>query len=159
MTLGMDSTQLESFVPVYDTVPEQWEQARPFLVEQLKKLANAVNAREIGFFLDEELLSGKAFIPGATLPGNNPGQFRQILRIVVIFGAVTAGATSRAHGVMVDANFTLIQLWACAFNSTSLVGTTFGNSDTISMDVTDINIVSNGTYDKVYAFMEYVQEA
>lgn len=155
----MDSTQLDSYVPVYDTVPEKWEQARPFLVEQLKKITNAVNIREIGFFLDEELLSGKAFIPGTTIMGNNPGQFRQILRIVVVFGPITAGLMTRAHNVTVDANFTLIALWACAFNSSTLVGTQFGNSDTISMDVMNIYITSNGTYDKCYAVMEYVQES
>jgi hypothetical protein len=55
----LDSQEFESYVPVYDTVPEQWEDARAFLVEQLKKISNAVNVREIGWLLDEELLSGK----------------------------------------------------------------------------------------------------
>jgi len=62
----MNSSQIfESYVPVYDAVPEDWESARQFLVEHLKKISNAVNAREISFFLDEELLSGKQFIPSA----------------------------------------------------------------------------------------------
>ena len=47
----LDSQTLESYVPVYDVVPEKWEEARPFLVEQLKKISEGVNTREIGFFL------------------------------------------------------------------------------------------------------------
>lgn len=154
----MDSTQLESFVPVYDTVPEKWDQARPFLVEQLKKLANAVNVREIGFFLDEELLSGKAFIPAPSLPGNNPGQFQQVLRIVVVFPGLTSGLNTMAHGVSFTSNFTLIALWGTGTNTSTLIATQFGNSDTISIDATNVYITSNGTYDKGYAFLEYCQE-
>ena len=45
-----DSQILESYVPVYDAAPDKWEDARPFIVEQLKRLANAINVREIGFF-------------------------------------------------------------------------------------------------------------
>ncbi len=52
----------ESYLPVYDTVPKEWEDARVIFVEYFKKISNAVNAREIGFFLDEEVLSGKSFV-------------------------------------------------------------------------------------------------
>jgi hypothetical protein len=149
----------ESYVPVYDAVPEKWEDARPFIVEVLKKITNGVNLREIGWYLDEELLSGKAFIPGVTPPGDNPGQFRQILRKVIIVGPVTAGVTSVPHGIVVDANFTLIDLWATFSNTTALVGTIVSNSDTINYDVTNINITSNGTYNLCFAFIEYCQES
>ena len=33
----MNSQEFESYVPVYDTVPEKWEEARQFLVEHLKR--------------------------------------------------------------------------------------------------------------------------
>jgi len=85
---------LESFVPVYDAVPEKWEDAREFLVEHLKKISNAVNAREICWFLDEELLSGKLFIPSASNPTGEQQQFRSVLRIVVNVSPLVAGANS-----------------------------------------------------------------
>lgn len=112
-----DDQQLESFVPVYDAVPEQWEDARPFIVEQFKRISNAVNIREIGWFLDQELLSGKAFIPGATaLSDLSTSQtFRQVLRKVIDFGPLPAAGTKAVpHGITVDANFTLVQLYAAA---------------------------------------------
>jgi len=107
----------ESYVPVYDVVPENWEDARGFITEQLKKLANAVNVREIGWFLDEELLSGKQFIPSnatALLQETAP-QFRTILRKVVDCGTLpNAGIKTVPHGIVFDNNFTLLNLYGAA---------------------------------------------
>jgi hypothetical protein len=62
MNSNIDSQVYESYVPVYDSVPEKWEDARQFLVEQLKKISNAVNNREIGYYINDQILSGKQFI-------------------------------------------------------------------------------------------------
>src|SRR5271156_990321 len=99
-----DSQQLESYVPVYDVAPEQWEEARPFIVEQLKRLANAITVREIGFFLDQELLSGKSFIPGGNevLDGGSSQQFRTILRKVIVFPGLTVGVNTQPHEIFID---------------------------------------------------------
>jgi len=149
-----DSQQLESYLPVYDVAPETYEEGRAFLVEQLKRIAEAVNSRSIGFYLDQEILTGKSFVPGV----NNNQQFRSILRTVVIVGAITAGLNTIAHGISVTNNFTLIDLWASATNSTTFRSVTFGNPDTIYMDQTNIYITSDGDYDRCNAFVEYLQE-
>jgi len=154
----IDSTVFDSYLPVYDAIPEQWEEAKPFLVEVLKKISNTVNIREIGWLLDEELLSGKAFIPGATIPGNNPGEFRQVLRKVIDIGPIAIGVNSVAHGIVFDVNFTLIDLWAAATNSTTFIAAPFCNEDTIIMDSININITSTAAYDRCFAFVEYIQE-
>jgi hypothetical protein len=158
--IPIDSQNLESYVPVYDAVPDTWEDARPFIVEQFKKLANAINVREIGYFLDQELLSGKAFIPGANIvsDGGSSQQFRTILRIVVDVGPITAGTINVPHNITNDANYEQVMLWACATNSTTLTSTTFGNSDTIRVIGPNIQIISDGTYDRCKAYLEYVQE-
>lgn len=152
--------QLESFVPVYDAVPESWEEAKPFIVEQLKRISNAVNIREIGWFLDEELLSGKAFIPaaGAIAVSATNQVFRTVLRKVIVFPGLVAGANSIAHGITNDDNYEQIALWACATNSTTLTSTVFGNSDTIRVVGPDVIITSDGTYDRCKAYLEYIQE-
>lgn len=157
--MSFNSQELESYVPVYDTVPEEWENARPFLVEQLKKISNAVNIREIGWYLDEELLSGKAFIPGAqSLPVNStPLQFRQILRKVIDVSPLTAGANVFAHGILFDARFTLIDLWVAATNSGTLVAQVITDSN-VTLDATNININSPGAFDRAYCVCEYIQE-
>lgn len=162
MTINIDSQNFESYVPTYDAVPEKWEDARPFLVEQFKKISDGVNIREIGWFLDEELLSGKTFYPSIDelADGGTSQQFRPILRKVIIFPTITAAGNPNmmAHGIQVDFNFTLIQLWASATNSTTFRSVTFSNPDTIWMDATYIYIDSDNTYDRVNAFCEFIQE-
>ena len=79
----------ESYLPVYDSVPEKWEDGRVFLIEQLKKISNVVNVREIGWYLDEEVLTGKQFIPLAT----SSQEFRSVFRKVIDCGTLVAGVT------------------------------------------------------------------
>lgn len=158
MTAPNDSTFFDSYLPVYDAIPESWDDAKPFIVEALKKISNSVNVKEIGFFLDEEVLSGKAFIPGVTIPGNNPGIFRSILRKVIDMGPIVVGINLFPHGILFDVNFTLIQLWVSATNSTTFKATTFSNEDTLTMDATNINVISTGVYNRSFAFVEYIQE-
>lgn len=163
------SQEFESYVPVYDAIPEQWEEARPFIVEQLKKISNAVNIREIGWFLDEELLSGKAFIPVAVPAGDaSPQQYRTILRKVIDFGTLPNTATkSVAHGIVFDVNFTLIQLWAAATDPVNFIALNIGhaaaapNQIELTMDATNINITTAKNYTaftRCFVVVEYIQE-
>lgn len=157
----LDSQNLESYVPVYDVCPKDWEQARGFLVEQLKKYGNALNVREIGFFLDQELLSGKAFIPGenSASDAGSSQVFRTILRKVIVFPGLTAGTNTQPHGIAVDGNFSLIQLWGSATNASALTGEPIPNgSDTISYTSTDIIINVAAAYTRAWAIIEYIQE-
>jgi hypothetical protein len=161
MTIPIDSQNLESFVPVYDVAPDTWEEGMPFIVEQLKKLANAVNAREIGFFLDQELLSGKSFIPGVNIAsdGGSSQQFRTILRKVIVFPGLTPGVNTQPHGITVDSNFSLIQLFGAATNATTLTGEPIPNgADTISYTATNIIITVAAAYTRAWACIEYIQE-
>lgn len=161
MTLGLDSQNLESYVPTYDVAPEKWEEGRAFIVEQLKKQANAINAREIGFFLDQELLTGKSFIPGVNIAseGGSSQQFRTILRKVITFPGLTTGVNTQPHEITVDANFSLIQLWGSATNATAMTGEPIPNAnDTISYDATNIIITVDANYDRAWAIIEYIQE-
>lgn len=156
-----EDQQLESFLPVYDAIPDKWEDARPFMVEQFKRVANAVNIREIGWFLDEELLSGKAFIPGATaLSDLSTSQvFRTILRKVIVFPGLAVGVNTRPHGITIDANFSLIQLFGAATNAVALTGEPIPNgADTITYNATNIVITVAAAYTRAWAVIEYIQE-
>ncbi len=155
-----DNEIFQSYVPVYDVAPEKWEEGRAFVVEQFKRMANAINVREIGFYIDEEVLSGKALYPGQNerVDGGSSQQFRTILRKVIIFGAITAGTNSQLHGINNDANFTLIQLWASATNSTTFRSVTFGDWDSVYIQGNTVYVISDGTYDRCNVFIEYTQE-
>jgi hypothetical protein len=157
---NLDSQVFESYVPVYDTVPEKWEDARQFLVEHLKKISNAVNIREIGWYLDEELLSGKQFIPSnakALVQGTAP-LARTVLRKVVDCSPLVAGVNPPIpHGVVFDANLTSIDSWVEATNSTTLQAVTLVNPELV-INGPNINITSPGAFDRAYFIWEYVQE-
>jgi hypothetical protein len=138
-------------------------------VEQLKKISNAINLREIGWFLDEEVLSGKAFIPGVSVPGNNPGQYRQILRKVIDFGPLPNATTKPIpHGILFDSNFTLMQLYAAATDPigltavpVTLAGVTAANDIQIYMDSINVNISTTSNqskYTRCFVVIEYLQE-
>ena len=156
------SQKFESFVPVYDALPEKMEDLRPFLVEILKEHANAINTRVIGWLLDEELLSGYQYIPGSNLTGTSE-QFRSGLRKVVVTGALAVGVNPPVpHGITFDVNFTLLNLWVAATNSTTFIAQTISNAPAqntnVLMDATNITITSPSVFDRSITFVEYVQE-
>lgn len=150
------SDQYQSYVPVYDVIPEQWEGARAMLAEALKLISNAVNIRQIGWLLDEEYLNGQAFIPGIV----NPNQFRSVLMKVVDMGTIGPGASNVPHGITVDANFTLMNLYVSATNSAIPIATVYtGDLATVSIDAVNINVNTGaGVFDRAYAFVTYIQE-
>lgn len=156
MTTPNDSQIFESYVPVYDVVPEEWDKARQFLVEHLKKISNAVNIRTIGWLLDEELLSGQQMFPGTT--SSNDQQFRSVLRKVINTGALIAGANPGVpHGIVFDVNFTLVDLWVAGTNSSTFTARRITGNDVL-MDATNIIITSPQIFDRSFAFIEYLQE-
>lgn len=153
------SQEFESYVPVYDAIPEKWEDAQPFLVEMLKKVSNAINIREIGWLLDEELLSGKSFIPVAVPAGDaSPQIFRSVLRKVIDCSPLAAGLNAGiAHGITFDSRFTLIDLWVAGTNSGTLTALVINGNDVV-MDATYIVITSPQAFDRAFAVVEYIQE-
>jgi hypothetical protein len=157
--ISSDSQHLESYLPVYDVAPEKWEDARPFFVEQLRKITNAVNTKEIGFFLDEELLSGKAFIPGVNIAadGGSSQIFRTILRKVIDVSPLVAGANSFNHGILFDANFTLFDYWVSATDTPGSTAIKMVYPQ-VSMTATQVIITSPGNYNRAYFICEYLQE-
>lgn len=158
MTTPQSSQVFESYVPVYSEIPEKWEDSRPLIVELFKAHANAINIREIGWFLDEELISGKQFIPSGNVSGGSD-QFRTVLRKVIDCSPLVAGVNTFAHGITVDARFTLMQLYAASTNNATFVGQPIPNgADKISYNATNIIITVAANWPKCFAVIEYIQE-
>lgn len=163
MTISTNE-ELEAFVPSYDIIPEDWPHARQFLVEHLKRISNALNVREIGWFLTEQSLAGKNLF--RTDESND--QFRSILRIVINFGALpNAGTKTVAHGLTIDANFSIVNMWLGATDPVNFVG--FGLSYfsiaagdiKLSYDVNNVIVTTASNYSAyttTYVVMEYTQE-
>lgn len=159
MSSPLQDQQLEALLPVYDSIPENWESARQILVEYLKKISNAVNVREIGWLLDEELLSGKQFIPGNNIPAEDaPRQFRSVFRKVIDVSPLVAGVNPPfLHGILFDVNFTLIDLYVVGTNSVAFLAQRITGNDVL-MNATQLIITSPQAFDRAFAFIEYIQE-
>jgi len=151
------SESLESFLPMYPFIPEEWEQARQFLTETLKMTANSTNVKEIGWYLEEEVISGKQFFPGINVE-TLPGQYRTIFRKVINFSPLAIGVNSKPHGLTIDANFRLINLYGAASDTGAFTGTPI-NQPNINYDATNINITAAAVYQVAQAVFEYIYES
>lgn len=160
----------QSYIPVYDSIPEKWEDSQQMLTEALKQMSNSVNVKEIGFYLDEETLTGKSFIPGTTSAGNNPGIFRDVFRKVVDFGPLpNTGTKSVPHGITFDSNFTLIQIWASATDPVLLIAIPIPYVEVsvpalghiqLTMNSTNVNIATSSNrsaFTRCFVVIEYMQ--
>ena len=153
MSSVSESQNLEAFLPTYPFIPEEWQEARQFLTETLKMTANSTNVKEIGWYLEEEAISGKQFFPGSV-----QDQYRTIFRKVIDFSPLAIGVNSQPHGVTIDANFRLINLYGAASDTVAFTGTPI-NQPNINYDATNINITSAAVYQVAQAVFEYILEA
>lgn len=163
-----DSQQYLYYLPIYDPLPTEWQEAQNALVERFTRYAEAINAKEIGWYYDTEVDTGKKFIPVSNSATSN--NWRTIFRMVVDTGGLPNTTTkSVSHGITVDDNFTLIKLWGSATKPTSsysalplpYASSTLNDNISINMDATNINIITAKdytAYTKSYVIAEYIQE-
>ena len=172
------SDLLNTYIPVYDLIPEKWEEARVFLVETLRVMSNGINDRDVGLYLDLEQLNGQQFIPGTV----HPQEFRSIFRKVIDlsglpdFGSVAPNSDPKnvAHSITTNANTIITRLYGVATDPGASAITlaiplpyvdmtgAAANID-LSMDATNIIIKGDGATDysaftTAYVVVEYVQE-
>ena len=124
-------------------------------------LANAINIREIGWFLDEELLAGKLFVPSATNTTGTQGQFRTVLRYVLNISPIVTGSHTYTVPVLFDANFTLVDCWVSGTNTGTLTAQVITDDDVVLTStgtVTTLTVNSPGDFDIGWFILEYMQE-
>ncbi|MDC7243650.1 MAG: hypothetical protein PQJ44_06915 [Sphaerochaetaceae bacterium] len=164
----VDSENELLYLPEYDVIPDNWKEAKKHIVESLTSYAESINAKEIGWYYDVELDTGKKFIPISNDVTSN--QWRTIFRKVVDTGTLpNTTTTNTAHGVTVDANFTLIDLYGAATKPTSAFASlplpfasgTLADNISVTVDATNINITTSKDYTAYtcsYIVLEYIQE-
>lgn len=164
------SNNLDTYVPVYDSIPPKWEDGRAFLVERLREITNGVNSRDYAYYIDRETLNGQQYLPGTGT------EFRDVFRKVIDVGPLPDFAVTNpktvAHSITFGANTCITRLYGAASDRT---GGTFvlgiplphiastGNIG-LTIDATNINITSTGTadyssYDCAYVVVEWLDEA
>lgn len=144
------NTRQEAFLPDYDYIPEDWNQARQMLTEYLRKVSDTTNVRTIGWHLEEELQSGGQFIKGSN------GEFRAIYRKLIDCSPLVLGPQSFSHGINFTGSFTLVNLWVAATHTSLPLKAVVITDANVDMDSTMINITSPQAFEKAYAIVEYV---
>lgn len=168
---ALTSQDLETYLPPYGTIPANWDDAQSQLSEIIKRITQAINVRTIGFYLDQQLLTGGQFIPSSySFTSSTNVTYRSIFRKTIDVGALpNAGTTTIPHGITVDENFTLVQLWGAATKPTSAFSSiplpysspTLNQNIKLNMDATNINIttaIDYSSYTTVFATVEYLLE-
>ena len=159
----MTTTEFNQNLPVGSSLPESWDDSHEALTSHLRRIANAVNNREVGWVVDTEIDTGKRFIAAS-----GSTEYRTIFRKAIDTGTLPNNTTSSiAHGLTVDANFTLIEIYGggtdpIAFTSIPLnYVSSAGSSIEVNMDASNINIVTTGNYSaytRSFVVIEYMRE-
>jgi len=160
-----DSEAFDFSVPVYQTMPANWQDAREFLVEQLRKIATQINVRENGYYFDIEQLSGASLYPDG-------GELRDVFRKVLPVGALNDFSATPTqtipHGITTTSDTRLFRLFGSATDPglTSAIPLPFvsaaGNHLELSIDGTNVYIKGSSDYSaytSAFVVVEYVQQA
>ena len=167
--MGAPSENLSNFVRSYNAIPDEWNDAQEFLVEHLREVSDGINVRDIGYYQEEEVLTGQQFVPSAA----NPTVLRNVFRKVVDLGGLNDFTATNpqniAHGITITADTLIPRLYGAATDpSTTFIPLPFvdmsggGGNIELTMDGTNIVLRSNADYSgftSAYAVVEYVQEA
>jgi hypothetical protein len=160
-----DDQKLDVYLPIYDSLPEDWKESRTFIAQVLRRIANTLNTREVGWYLDDETISGQSFIPGVSSTTNNyiKPLFRNVYRKVVDFGALPNAATKTvAHGIQITSSYTITRIYGAATDPVALSAQPIPNRD-ISLVLTATAIAISTTlnlsiYTRCYVVVEYMTE-
>lgn len=153
------------YLPIYDTVPDSWKEAQGFFTEQLKRISEGVNVRDIALYIENEVLTGGQYVPSS----NDTTSLRSVFRKTINFGSLPNTSTkSVAHGLSIDNRFTLVQLIAAAtdpvsFTSVSIPYASATSTDVIeiNIDATNINITTSkdySSYTRCFVTLEFLKE-
>lgn len=158
------SDNFSIFVPVYDAIPEKWEEARALLTERMKFHANCINDKVSGYLVQLEQPSGQKFQP---VTGSQ--QYRSVLRKVIDCGSMPNNSIKNvAHGITFNNQFTLLHIYGATTRPGVLClplpfpSGSFANQVRLTMDPTNIIIQTfqNGwdLYTRTFVIVEYIQE-
>jgi hypothetical protein len=134
------------------------------LYQNLNNIALALNAKETGFYLNQE------FVTSAVYFGLNSSSsdldLRPEYRLVVDTGDLGAGVKNVPHGLTMDANWQFVKILGAASNSATFVYYPLpyaspAGVNNISVSVTATNVVvtnmSGVTFDKSYVILQYLK--
>lgn len=132
------------------------------LYRNLNLMSIVLNNKISGYYVSEEFnTSALYFNPAST----DPNQLRNEFSITIDTGALGAGATTVAHGITIDANWKLTQIYGAATDANTAfypmpyASAGGANNISLSMNTTNILITNNSgvAFDSSIVVIKYVK--
>lgn len=159
---------------VIDAININSQEFKDFLVrlyQTTNNIANAVNIRDAGYYVETEFVNGQIWFPNPNLSSKTTQapDHRQVFRKVINFGALPNTATKTAvHGIEPTTAFTFTRMYATATDTTArtylpipYASATAANVIELSADATNVSIttgVDRTSYDTCYVVVEYIKQ-
>lgn len=148
-----------NYVPPDFEVPVDPKAMRLWMTDYLKKIARALQRRDIGVFSISEIGAGLQYFPTTV------GDWRNVWRKVINFGSLPNSTTkSVAHGITWTAAQQIIftHIYATATDQTnfSAISVPDGADPSIEVDATNVNITTSSdltAYTECYVVLEYLK--
>lgn len=142
------------------------------LYQNLNNIAIAVNAKDTGLYnIINPFVNGQVFFsnPSLTSLSTTTPAFRQVLRLVINFGALpNTGSKSVLHGLPVNGSYTFTRIYACASDTSGLnyipipyASPTLASSIEISVDSTQVTITTGSNrsnFNVCYVVLEWMTQ-
>jgi hypothetical protein len=140
------------------------------LRELFGTIEDVLNKKDTGFYAQQEFVNGQVFFPNPLLSSSTSQlpTYRQVYRKVINFGALAnTGATSVAHGITIDSQFTFTRIYGCATDpSTEFIpipyaSPTAANNIELSVDTTNVTITTGSDrtgFTTCYVILEWLNQ-
>jgi hypothetical protein len=177
-----NATKYGSFVPttnVWDIseiyqIEDMKPEFRELLIrlyQNLNLMALSLNTRDAAYYNTNEFVNGQLYFPNPALSSQtttNP-TFRQVLRMVINFGALpNTGTTTVAHNIPINSQYTFTRIYGAASDTTGLhyiplpyASPVLANNIELSVDATNV-IVTTGSnrsnFNITYIVLEYLRQ-
>ena len=163
----------ETYIPVYDVIPKDWEDARGFLTERLREITNGVNARDYASYIDKEVLDGQIWLPSSATSNKFRDNFRKVIDLGGLPDFGVTDPKNVAHGITFSQNTCITRLYGAA-SDPGATDLTLGiplpyvqmpGGAHIGVEIDSTNIIINGdgatdysAYTCAYVVVEWIDE-
>lgn len=162
-----------TFQPDIFLFPEQYnDDFRLQLRKYLNDIAVALNVKENGFYVEDEIPTAGLFIPTFSTTTSANTKFRPMFRTVVDFGALPNNGTKTVpHGITTTQDYSIIKLQGGATEpGVSTINSALAipmdgipNNERVSLeiDATDVIIktsMDRSNYTRTFIVIEYIKE-
>lgn len=160
--------------PIIDSLDVKSEDFKDFLVrlyQSTNNIANIVNIKDSGYYVETEFVNGQLWFQNKTLTSKTTQapDYRQVFRKVIDFGALlNTAAKTAAHGITMTDEYTFTRIYATASDTTGhtylpipYASATAANIIELSVDGTNVTITTGAdrtAYDTCYVVLEYIKQ-